>query len=330
LADKSYKVVGIGNAVVDVLVNVDDGFLEKHGLTKGGMQLGDEQTADRLYQDMPSGIECSGGSVGNTVAALGALGAKAGYIGKVADDELGLVYAHDMKANGVTFATDRADGQMTTARSLVAVTPDAQRTMYTSLGAAITLSKDDIDTDQIAEAEVLLLEGYLFDSPQANEACHIALPEARKHGTQTAISLSDAGCVERHLEEFRQILDDGLDILFANEEEAKTLSGTGDVWSAIEWLKRDGLIAVVTRSEKGSIVVDGGQLTEVDAVKPAQLEDTTGAGDMYAAGFLYGLTHGWPHADSGALGARLAAEAIAHLGARPRKDIKPLLQQKAA
>jgi sugar/nucleoside kinase (ribokinase family) len=219
---------------------------------------------------------------------------------------------------------------MTTARSLVAVTPDAQRTMYTALGAAITLSKDDVDHDLIADAEVLLLEGYLFDSPHANEACHLALPEARKHATKTAISLSDAGCVERHLEEFRKILDDGLDIVFANEQEAKTLAGTGDLWSAVEWLKRDGLIAVVTRSEKGSIVVDGGQLTEVYAVKPAQLEDTTGAGDMYAAGFLYGLTHGWPHADSGALGARLAAEAIAHLGARPRKDIKPLLQKKAA
>jgi sugar/nucleoside kinase (ribokinase family) len=177
---------------------------------------------------------------------------------------------------------------------------------------------------------VLLLEGYLFDSPSANEACHAAVAAAKEAGTEIAVSLSDAGCVERHLQEFRDLIDGGLSVLFANEEEAKVLAGTNDVWSAVEWLKRDRLTAVVTRSEKGSIVVDGGTTTEVDAVKPKQLEDTTGAGDMYAAGFLYGYTHVWSHADSGALGARLAAEAIAHLGARPRKDIKPLLQQKAA
>jgi sugar/nucleoside kinase (ribokinase family) len=329
LAENTYKVVGIGNAVVDVLVHVDDSFLEKHGLTKGGMQLGDEATADRLYNDMPAGIECSGGSVGNTVAALGALGAKAAYIGKVADDELGLVYAHDMRANGVTFTTDRADGDATTARSLVAVTPDAQRTMYTSLGAATALSKDDVDTSLIRDSEVLLLEGYLFDSPNANAGCHTALQAAGQHGTETALSLSDAGCVERHLEEFRKIIEEGLNILFANEQEAMALAGTNDVWSAVEWLRRDGLTAVVTRSEKGSIVVDGQDTTEVDAVKPDQLEDTTGAGDMYAAGFLYGYTHGWPHADSGALAARLASEAIGHLGARPQKDIKPLLKKAA-
>jgi sugar/nucleoside kinase (ribokinase family) len=329
LAENTYKLVGIGNAVVDVLANVDDGFLERHGLTKGGMQLGDEATAERLYNDMPAGIECSGGSVGNTVAALGALGAQAAYIGKVADDELGLVYVHDMRANGVTFTTDRADGNATTARSLVAVTPDAQRTMYTALGAATMLSKDDVDTGLIRDGEVLLLEGYLFDAPNANAACHTALQAAGQHGTETALSLSDAGCVERHLEEFRQLIADGLDILFANEQEAMVLAGTHDVWSAVEWLRRDGLTAVVTRSEKGSIVVDGSDTTEVDAVKPVQLEDTTGAGDMYAAGFLYGYTHGWSHADSGALGARLAAEAIAHLGARPRKDIKPLLKKAA-
>jgi sugar/nucleoside kinase (ribokinase family) len=329
LADKSYKVVGIGNAVVDVLANVDDSFLDKHGLTKGGMQLGDEPTAEQLYEDMPAGIECSGGSVGNTIAALGALGAKAAYMGKVADDELGLVYAHDMKANGVTFASDRADGNMTTARSLVCVTPDAQRTMYTALGAAITFGRDDVDADLIADGRVLLLEGYLFDSPSANEACHAAVAAAKEAGTEIAVSLSDAGCVERHLQEFRDLIDGGLSVLFANEEEAKVLAGTNDVWSAVEWLKRDRLTAVVTRSEKGSIVVDGGTTTEVDAVKPKQLEDTTGAGDMYAAGFLYGYTHGWSHADSGALGARLAAEAIAHLGARPRKDIKPLLDKAA-
>jgi len=329
VSGNSYKVVGIGNAVVDVLVHVDDSFPAKHGLTKGSMQLGDADTAERLYTDMPAGIECSGGSVGNTIAALGALGAPAAYIGKVADDELGRVYAHDMRANGVAFPTQGAGGDMVTARSLIAVTPDAQRTMYTSLGAAITLSEADVDTGLIGNGEVLLLEGYLFDSPDANTACHAALRAAGQAGTATALSLSDAGCVERHLDTFRDLIERQLNILFANEQEAMALSGTTDVWSAVEWLRREGLTAAVTRSEKGSIVVDGNTTVEVSAVPPSQLEDTTGAGDMYAAGFLYGYTNGWRHADSGALGARLASEAIAHLGARPQKDIKPLLKQAA-
>lgn len=329
VANATYTITGMGNAVVDVLVNVDDAFLAKHDLPKGSMQLGDETTAARLYADMPAGIECSGGSVANTVAALGALGADAAYIGKVADDELGQVYTHDMRANGVTFTTPGLDGEAPTARSLVAVTPDAQRTMYTALGAATALAEADVDAAKIRDSQVLLLEGYLFDAPDANAACHTALRAADAAGTAAALSLSDPGCVARHRETFRHLLDNHLRLLFANEQEAMTLTGTHHVWSAVEWLRRDGLTAVVTRSEKGAIIADGSRTTTVAAVPPARLTDTTGAGDMYAAGFLYGYTHGWSHGASGALGARLASEAIGHLGARPRKDITPLLQQAA-
>ena len=323
----SLDVVGIGNAIVDVIAHADDGFLARHGLAKGTMTLIDEAQAKTLYGQMGSGIESSGGSAGNTMAGLASLGGKGAYVGKVRDDQLGDVFRHDMTAIGVRFATPAATSGPSTARCLILVTPDAQRTMNTYLGACVGLGPDDIDEAEIAAAEVTYLEGYLFDPPQAKEAFRKAARAAHAAGRKVALSLSDPFCVGRYRAEFRELVQHHIDILFANEAEICSLYETDDFAAAARQVRGMCDIAALTRSEKGSVVVTARETHEVPAARVEKLVDTTGAGDLYASGFLYGLTRGRDLAHCGRLGSLCAAEIIGHFGARPEQPLATLAQK---
>jgi sugar/nucleoside kinase (ribokinase family) len=273
---------------------------------------------------MGPAIEVSGGSVANSIVGAASLGSRAAYIGKVHDDEFGRVFAHDIRAAGVHFETPLATGGAPTARCLILVTPDAHRTMSTHLGACVELGPGDIDEDLVARAAVTYLEGYLWDPPQAKEAFRVAMAAARRAGRQVALTLSDSFCVERHRDEFRALVDGEVDVLFANEMELLSLYQVPDLASAVDAVRGRCEIALVTRSEHGSMVVTADEVTEVPAHPVTRLVDTTGAGDLFAAGFLHGLTHGLPHAQSAALGALAAAEIISHFGARPEADLADL------
>ena len=316
------QLVGIGNAIVDVLARTDDAFLDRHGLNKGAMTLIDADQADRLYDAMGPAIEMSGGSAANTIAGFAALGGHAAYIGKVKTDQLGAVFTHDIRSLGVVFDTPKATSGPPTARCLILVTPDAQRTMNTYLGACVELGPDDIDEARIAAAQIVYMEGYLWDPPAAKEAFRKAMAIAGANGTRSALTLSDGFCVDRYRDEFRALVDGPLDILFANEDEIKSLYQVDDFDDALQAIRGRVDVAALTRSEKGSVIVAGDEIHIVDAEPVADLQDTTGAGDLFAAGFLYGLTHGRSYHDCARLGGIAAAEVIAQIGPRPQTDLK--------
>jgi sugar/nucleoside kinase (ribokinase family) len=317
-------VLGIGNAIVDVLAHADEAFLVEHGLPKGTMTLIDSERADLLYQRMGPGIEVSGGSCANTVAGAASLGSRVAYVGKVRDDELGRIFAHDIRAAGVAFDTPAATDGPATARCLILVTDDAQRTMCTYLGACVELGPEDVDTAAVASAAVTYLEGYLWDPPRAKDAFRVAMRAARDAGRRVALTLSDPFCVERHRDEFRALVDGDVDVLFANAKEITSLYETADLDAAVAAVRGRCEIAVLTRSEDGCLVVTADEVHEVPAAPVERLVDTTGAGDLFAAGFLHGLTHGRPLRECARIGAVAAAEVISHFGARPESDLAEL------
>jgi sugar/nucleoside kinase (ribokinase family) len=324
MASAAHDVVGIGNAIVDVIAHADEAFLARRGLIKGTTRLIDALEADRLYAEMGPGVEMSGGSVANTMAGLASLGGRAGYIGLIRDDQLGRVFRHDITAAGVTYRMPAASAGPSTARCLILVTPDAQRTMNTYLGACVELGPEDLDRPLIESAQVLYLEGYLFDPPRAKVALRSAAEIAHGAGRKVSLSLSDPFCVERHRADFRALIADHVDILFANEIEIGSLYQTHDFEAAARAAARDCEVAVLTRSAKGSVVVAAGARHEIPPAPVARVVDTTGAGDLYASGFLYGLTHGRPLEICGRIGSLAAAEIISHIGARPERPLKDL------
>ena len=317
MSQPRFHILGIGNAIVDVVSPVDESFLSRHDMHKGAMALIDSVTADKLYAAMPPAAETSGGSAANTCAVAAMMGAKVAYLGKVADDQLGRVFRHDIGAVGVHFPTAPLHGGAPTARCLIMVTPDGQRTMNTYLGACVTLGTADVDAALVADAAVTYLEGYLFDPPEAQAAFRKAAEAAHAAGRQVALSLSDAFCVHRHRAAFRELVEGHVDILFANETEITALYETNTFAEAAAWARRDVALAALTRSEAGSVIIQGAETVDVAAV-PAEVIDTTGAGDAYAAGFLAGLTAGKSLAECGHLGSVAAAEVISHYGARPQ------------
>jgi sugar/nucleoside kinase (ribokinase family) len=324
-----YDVVCIGNAIVDVLAKADDAFLKGNRLTKGAMTLIDAGKAELLYSAMGPGVEISGGSAANTAAGIASLGGKAGYIGKVCDDQLGAVFRHDIRAAGVTFASTPAKEGPPTARCLIFITPDAQRTMQTYLGACVELGPDDVPEKTIAGAQVTYLEGYLWDKDAAKEAFRKAVKIAHGAGRKVALTLSDSFCVERHRDEFRDLVDNHVDIVFANQHEIESLYQVKDVESAVSHLgAKKGRTTVITRSEKGSIIVGDGGVHNVAPDHIDKVVDTTGAGDLYAAGFLYGLTQGQDLVTSGKIASIAAAEIISHIGARPQVSLQELVKSK--
>ncbi|MCM8732273.1 adenosine kinase [Hephaestia sp. GCM10023244] len=320
-----FDVLAIGNAIVDVLANTTDGFLAAHGMVKGGMALIDEASAQQLYEAMGAGVEVSGGSAGNTIAGVAAFGGRGAFIGKVRDDTLGDIYRHDLRSLGVAFDTPSTRSGAATARCLIAVTPDAERTMSTYLGACTGLDEDDIDEALIASAAILYLEGYLFDQPPAKAAFRKAAAAARAAGRKVALTLSDSFCVDRHHGEFLELIDGHIDILFANEDEIRALYGVDDVIEAARRAADHVEIVTVTRGAAGALLIGPEGTVEVPSSAVATVVDTTGAGDLYAAGVLYGLSRGYTLAECGRLGCAAAGEVISHFGARPQSDLKAFL-----
>lgn len=318
-------IVGIGNAIVDVLAKTSDEFLAAEGISKGCMTLVDEAAAEALYAKMGPGTEMSGGSAANTVAAFAQLGGTAGFIGKVANDQLGRVFRHDLTASGVACTTPALDGGPSTARCMILVTPDGQRTMSTYLGACVNISPADIDKDMVAGASITYLEGYLFDKPSAKQTFRDACDIARAAGGKIALSLSDSFCVDRHRDDFLDLIKTRVDILFANEAEIMSLFQTATFEDAVEKARAICPMAALTRSEKGSFVFAGNDSFTISAAPVARVVDTTGAGDMYAAGFLFGLCRGMPLPECGRIASLVAAEVIQHVGARPQCDLKALI-----
>jgi len=319
-----FDVTAIGNAIVDVLARADDSLLVQHKLAKGAMSLIDTETAERLYAVMGPGTEKSGGSAGNTAAVIAALGGRVAYIGKVADDQLGQVFSHDIRAIGVTYDTTPLKGGLPTARSLIFVTPDAQRTMQTYLGATTQLGPEDVNMDYITSSKVVYLEGYLWDQPRAKKAMRDAAVNAHDAGVKVSLTLSDAFCVARFRDEFLELAEKHVDILFANESEILSLYQVDNFDDALQQVRKHCEIAALTRSEKGSVIVNGNEVHIIDAEKGVKVVDTTGAGDAYAGGFLYGYTQGYDLVTCGRLGGLMAAEVISHLGPRPETDLKKL------
>ncbi|MGB0669867.1 MAG: adenosine kinase [Rhodospirillales bacterium] len=324
-APARFDVLAIGNAIVDVLAHADDAFLAAEDLPKGAMTLIDTARAEDLYGKMGPGVEMSGGSAANTIAGLASLGGRGAFVGKVANDQLGRVFGHDIKALGIEFETAPLVGGAPTARCLILVTPDAQRTMNTFLGACTELGPDDIVEAQVAEAKITYLEGYLWDPPRAKEAFLKAASAAHAAGRLVALSLSDPFCVDRHRASFLELLEGHVDILCANEEEILSLYQVDDLAEATKRVRDHCQIAAVTRGADGCIVVAGEEVHLLDAVAPARLADTTGAGDAFAAGFLHGLTAGHDLKTAGRIGAIAASEIIAHMGARADRPLKAVV-----
>jgi sugar/nucleoside kinase (ribokinase family) len=320
-----YDVLGLGNAIVDVITRADGDFLLKHAMRKGSMSLIDETRAGQIYDAMGPTVEISGGSAANTIVGVAGFGARAAFIGRVKDDLLGTVFAHDIRASGVAFDTAPSAEGPSTGRCYVVVTPDGERTMHTFLGAAQDLHPRDIDDQAVASAAISYLEGYLWDPPHAKEAFRKAATVAHEAKRQVALSLSDAFCVDRWRDEFLHLLRSGtVDLLFCNEAELHSLYQTADFDTAIAALRGDVRRAVVTRSAKGCIVVEGSRTIEVPAFAVDRVVDTTGAGDLFAAGFLFGMAHGFGDDRAARLGALAAAEVISHLGARPETSLRAL------
>ncbi|MEE8350724.1 MAG: adenosine kinase [Rhodospirillales bacterium] len=326
MTEARFDVVGIGNAIVDVLAHAEDDFLASHELNKGTMTLIDADTADKLYGDMGPAIECSGGSAANTIACLASLGGQGAFIGKVRDDQLGEAFRHDIQTLGISFETAFANDGVSTARCLIFVTPDAQRTMQTYLGACVDLGPDDVDEEVIRAAKITYLEGYLWDPAEAKEAFVKAARLAHDGGRQVSLSLSDPFCVDRHRDEFLDLVNDHIDILFANEEEILSLYQVEEFDDALQKVRGHCQIAALTRGEKGSVVVSGDEVHVIDA-EPASLVDTTGAGDAFAGGFLYGLTQGHDLARCAHIGGIVAGQVIGHVGARPDIPLKGMVEK---
>jgi sugar/nucleoside kinase (ribokinase family) len=325
MTSAKYDVLGIGNAIFDVLVQTDEGFLSRHGMTKGGMALIDEARATSIYGDMGPATEMSGGSAANTIVGVANLGARAAYVGKVRDDQIGRLYTHDIRAAGVAFETLPASDGPATGCCYILVTPDGERTMNTYLGAAQELMPDDIDAAQVAASAMIYLEGYLWDPKNAKDAFVKASTIAHDAGRQVALTLSDSFCVDRYRGEFLDLMRAGtVDLVFANEAELHSLYQTSDFDTALTQMRRDTKLGVVTRSEKGCVVASKDSVIAVPAFPIRAIVDTTGAGDLFAAGFLFGLVRGAGLENAGRLGALAAAEVIQHIGARPQVSLKEL------
>ncbi len=325
-ATQHFDVVAIGNAIVDVLSKSDEGFLQTNKINKGTMTLIESDQAEALYEKMGPATEMSGGSAANTIAAIASFGGRAGYIGKIAKDQLGSVFRHDMRAMGVTFDTPVLDSGAPTARCLILITPDAQRTMCTYLGACVWISPSDLNVQMIQNAKVTYLEGYLFDRQRAKQAFKQAGEIAHAAGRKTALTLSDPFCVERHRDEFLDLIENNINIVFANEAEITALYHTRELDKAIYQVRQHCEIAAITLGAKGSIIVTPDSTIEIPAAPVEKVVDTTGAGDLYAAGFLYGYTHGMPLERCGQLGSIAAAEIISHVGARPQTNLSDLMR----
>lgn len=319
-----FDVVGIGNALVDVLTHEDDAFIDANGLVKGAMTLIDARRAEALYAAMGRGIEVSGGSAANTIAGIASFGGRAAYIGRVFDDQMGAVFAHDLRSTGAAFRCPPATEGPPTGRCLIVVTSDAERTMNTYLGSSEYFGPEDVDGDLIASAQVTYLEGYLFDRPEAQEAYWKASRIAHDAGRRVSLTLSDTFCVERHKEAWRSLVDDQVDILFANEGEAMALYDVDSVEAVLEHVKADVEIAAITCGPKGSLVVHQGAVIEVAAHPVEKVVDTTAAGDLYAAGFLYGFTNSRSLESCGRLGSVAASAVLGHTGARPGLSLAQL------
>ena len=317
-------VVGIGNALVDVLSQESEAFVTAQRLVKGAMQLVDEARASELYAAMGPAVEVSGGSAANTIVGVASFGGRAHYVGKVRDDQLGEVFRHDLRSVGVGYSTSAATSGPATGRCLIVVTPDAQRTLTTYLGASVQLGPADVDKGVIERAAILYLEGYLFDPPEAQRAFHAAAGVAHAAGRKVALTLSDPFCVDRHRAAFRDLVERHVDILFANEAEIRALYEAADFDAALQQVRRHCAVAALTRSERGSVVVAGDDVHVIDAHPVRAVVDTTGAGDLYAAGFMFGLSRGRSLQACGRLGSLAAAEVISYVGARPQTPLAQL------
>ena len=328
MADRTYDVVGIGNSIVDIIARCDDAFLSKNDLTKGFMRLIPAGEAGRLYEAMGPAIERSGGSAANTVAGLASFGAKCGFIGRVAADQFGGIFRHDIRSLGVAYNTRPVDDGEPTARCLILVTPDGERTMNTFLGVSVGFTTVDLDASLIEAAKIVYLEGYLFDRDEAKEAFKEAARIARGSGAKVALTLSDAFCVDRHRADFRTFINEGTDIIFANEKEITSLYEVNSFEEAADAVLSECELAVLTRSAEGSVIMSGGETITIEPEPVHAVVDVTGAGDLYAAGFLYGLTQGLALQTCGQLGSLAAAEVISHFGARPEVSLLNLAQSR--
>ncbi len=320
-----FDVVGVGNALVDVLAHAGEQFLVDHGLVKGSMTLVETERALALYQALGGAIEMSGGSAANTVCGVASLGGRAAYIGKVGDDDLGRVFGHDLRAVGVIFRPGAADAELPTGRCIIVVTPDAERTMHTYLGISSLLHPGDVDEAVIAAGRVLYMEGYLYDRPEAKQAFRRAAQIAHEHGREVSLTLSDSFCVDRHRADFRSLVADEVDILFGNTDEICSLYEVGSLAEAIGAVQSECALTVVTTGAAGCMVVTADEVRAEPAVAVAQVLDTTGAGDLFAAGFLFGHTHGRGLEECAHLGAIAAAEVISHVGPRPLVELRTLV-----
>jgi sugar/nucleoside kinase (ribokinase family) len=328
MADAQLDVVGVGNAIVDVIAQTDEALIDRLTLSKGTMTLIDADEADRLYGEMDAGMETSGGSAANTLAGIASLGGAGAYIGKVRDDQLGGVFSHDIQAAGVDYRSRPATEGESTARCLIFVTPDADRTMQTFLGVSVMLGPDDIDPEAIGDAQITYLEGYLFDRDAAKEAFVKAAELAHAAGRKVALSLSDPFCVDRHRASFQHLVEGHVDILFANHDEITSLYETDSFDDAVGRLVGKVDLAAVTRGAEGSVIVTADQVIEILAEPVTNIVDTTGAGDLYAAGVLFGLTQGYELEIAGRIGSICAAEVISHYGARPETSLSALVKEK--
>ena len=320
-----YDVVGIGNALVDVIAHAGDDFLDEHGLVKGSMELIETERAVHLYRALGTAVEMSGGSAANTMCGVASLGGRAAYIGKVSDDELGNVFGHDLNALGVSFRRGDPEGETPTGRCIIVVTPDAQRTMNTYLGVSSLLSADDLDEAAIADGAVLYMEGYLFDRDDAKKAFRRAAGVAHEAGRTVSLTLSDSFCVDRHRQDFVALVREEVDILFGNSDELRSLYELDSLDAAIARVRDDCQLAAITAGKQGSFVVTADDIVEVPAEPVERVLDTTGAGDLYAAGFLYGYTRQLPLDRCGRIGSIAAAEVISHVGPRPLVELRTLL-----
>ncbi|MEO0908817.1 MAG: adenosine kinase [Pseudomonadota bacterium] len=328
MGNKEFDVLAIGNAIVDIIARAEDDFLAKEDIIKGAMNLIDMERAEHLYSEMGPAIETSGGSAGNTAAGIASLGGKVAYIGKVADDHLGKIFRHDITAIGVHYETLPLIQGDTTARSMIFVTPDGERSMNTYLGACVKLSSKDIDEDLVAKSGIVYFEGYLWDPADAKDAIRLAAHLAHQNGNQVAMTLSDAFCVDRYRDEFLELMKSGtVDICFANDAELKSLYQTADLATAINAVREDCTLTAVTKGAEGSTIVTREKTVDVDPHPINKLVDSTGAGDLYAAGFLFGLTQGRNMMDCGRLGGLAASEVIQHVGPRPQVSLKDLAAQ---
>ena len=320
-----FDVVGIGNALVDVIAHADDAFIHRESLVKGSMTLIETERAVSLYTALGSAVEMSGGSAANTMCGIASLGGRAAYIGKVSDDDLGLVFGHDLRAVGVAFRPGVPEADMPTGRCIIVVTPDAQRTMNTYLGVSSLLCVPDVDLATVAAGRVLYMEGYLFDRPEAKQAFRRAAQVAHEHDRMVSLTLSDSFCVDRHRDDFRALVADEVDILFGNEDELMSLYQVETFDDAVSAVRRDCSLAAITRGSLGCVIVTSGDVIHVSAEPVQHVLDTTGAGDLFASGFLFGYTHDRDLAECARLGSIAAAEVISHVGPRPLVELRRLI-----